>query len=419
MTVVVCGLATVGASMTAWLLERGHTVIGIDTDARKRAAIADGRAPITEPGLAEAFTRGLVTGQLSVAADLAKAVLDPAVETVAIAVGTPRSEEGSLSLAQIHAATNAVIDGIRRRPPGSPRVLICYRSTLPPGTCRDVLLPKLEQALGPAGGWFELAYHPEFLRMGHGLEDAREASRIVLGERYPGASRRLNGLYGNAPGEVFELDFASAELAKMADNTWRAAKVAFANETARLALATGADPGGVMRVLTADERYNLSDAYMTPGLPFGGYCLPKDSAGVAESAREWGVETPLFAALNASNHAHADAIATALLSQFPAGSRLLQIGLGFKPGSDDLRDSPLYDLAERLLAAGIGLTIWDPAFPNAGAMPEVVRDCWREQPETSDVEAVILGHPWPHAARRPLAPVIDLTHLRSLQPALP
>jgi GDP-mannose 6-dehydrogenase len=202
MTVVICGLATVGASMTAWLLERGHTVIGIDTDARKRAAIADGRAPVTEPGLAEAFTRGLANGQLSVAADLAKAVLDPAVDTVAIAVGTPRSEEGSLSLAQIHAATNAVIDGIRRRPPGSARVLICYRSTLPPGTCRDVLLPKLEQALGPAGGWFELAYHPEFLRMGHGLEDARQSSRIVLGERYPGASRRLNGLYGNAPGEV-------------------------------------------------------------------------------------------------------------------------------------------------------------------------------------------------------------------------
>jgi GDP-mannose 6-dehydrogenase len=205
----------------------------------------------------------------------------------------------------------------------------------------------------------------------------------------------------------------------MADNTWRAAKVAFANETARLALATGADPGGVMRVLTADGRYNLSDAYMTPGLPFGGYCLPKDSAGVAESAREWGVETPLFAALNASNDAHADAIATALLSQFPAGSRLLQVGLGFKPGSDDLRDSPLCNLAERLLAAGIGLAIWDPAFPNPGTMPEAMRSCWREQPETSDVDAIILGHPWPHASRRPLAPVIDLTHLRSLQPALP
>jgi len=419
MSVVVCGLATVGASMAAWLLERGHSVIGVDTDAAKRAAIAGGLSPVTEPGLAGAFARGLAEGRLTVSGNLAKTMMDPAVETVAIAVGTPRTDDGGLSLGQIHAATNAAIDGIRRRPEGSPRVLICYRSTLPPGTCRDVLLPKLEQALGPAGGWFELAYHPEFLRMGHGLEDAREPGRIVLGERYPGASRRLNGLYGNAPGQIFEIDFASAELAKMADNTWRAAKVAFANETARLAMASGADPAGVLQVLTADRRYNLSEAYLTPGLPFGGYCLPKDSAGVAESAREWGVETPLFEALGRSNEAHANAIAQAVLAQFPAGSRLLQVGLGFKPGSDDLRESPLCDLAERLLGAGIGLAVWDPAFPSADALPTAIRGCWRSQPDSSDVDAVILGHPWPHAARRPLAPMIDLTHLRSLAPALP
>ncbi|MCA8929857.1 MAG: nucleotide sugar dehydrogenase [Alphaproteobacteria bacterium] len=419
MTVVVCGLATVGASMAAWLLERGHTVVGVDTDASKREAVAGGRAPVSEPGMAEAFADGVATGRLSVADDLARAMMDPAVDTVAIAVGTPRAEDGSLSLAQIHAATNAVIDGIRRRPDGSPAVLICYRSTVPPGTCRDVLLPKLEQALGPAGGWFEIAYHPEFLRMGHGLEDAREPGRIVLGERYPGASRRLNGIYGNPAGQVFEIDFASAELAKMADNTWRAAKVAFANETARLAMATGAAPQEVMRVLTADARYNLSGAYLTPGLPFGGYCLPKDSAGIAEAAAEWGVETPLFAALNRSNAAHADAIVTALLAQYPAGSRLLQMGLGFKPGSDDLRESPLCDLAERLLACGICLAIWDPAFPDPGGLPASLRSSWCGEPDTRDVDAIILGHPWPRAARRPLAPMIDLTHLSSLQPALP
>lgn len=419
MTVVVCGLATVGATMAAWLLQRGHEVIGVDLDDAKREAAAGGGAPVAEPGLAEVFAEGIAAGALSVTADMATAVADPRVETVAIAVGTPRTEDGSLSLAQIHAATNAVIDGIRRRPPGSPRVLICYRSTLPPGTCRDVLLPKLEQALGPAGGWFEIAFHPEFLRMGHALADAADPGRIVLGERYPGASHRLNGLYGNPSATVFELDFTSAEMAKLMDNTFRANKVAFANETARLALAAGADPAGVMRVLTADERYNLSDAYLTPGLPFGGYCLPKDSAGVAEAAREWGVETPLFSALNISNAAHADAIAHAVLSQYPTGSRLLQIGLGFKPGSNDLRESPLHDLAERLLQAGIGLAIYDPAFPSADSMPAPLRGCWRARPDAGNVEAVILGHPWPHAARRPLAPVIDLTHLSSFQPALP
>ena len=116
MTVVVCGLATVGASMAAWLLERGHTVVGVDTDASKREAVAGGRAPVSEPGMAEAFADGVATGRLSVADDLARAMMDPAVDTVAIAVGTPRAEDGSLSLAQIHAATNAVIDGIRRRP---------------------------------------------------------------------------------------------------------------------------------------------------------------------------------------------------------------------------------------------------------------------------------------------------------------
>lgn len=419
MTAVVCGLATVGATMAAWLLQRGHAVIGVDIDDAKREAAAGGRAPVTEPGLAAVFADGIAGSRFEAVADLAAALADPAVETVAIAVGTPQADDGSLSLAQVHAATNAVIDGIRSRPSGSPRVLVCYRSTMPPGTCRDVLLPKLEQALGPAGEAFEIAYHPEFLRMGHALADAGEPGRIVLGERFPGASQRLNGLYGNTSGDVIEVDFTTAELAKMMDNTWRANKVAFANETARIAIATGADAAGVMQVLTADRRFNLSGAYLKPGLPFGGYCLPKDSAGVAEAAREWGVETPLLAALGASNAAHADAIAHAILAQFPSGSRLLQVGLGFKPGSDDLRESPLRDLAERLLGAGIGLSIFDPAFPSPASLPASLRNCWCEAPHAGVVEAVILGHPWPHAARRPLAPVIDLTQLSGFSPALP
>ncbi len=419
MTVVVCGLATVGATMAAWLLERGHSVIGVDIDPAKRAAMADGKAPVSEPGLAEIFTTAVRNRTLRVSADLAQAIARPEVETVAIAVGTPSNDNGGLSLEQLHSATDAVIDGIERRPFDAPRVLICYRSTMPPGTCRDDLLPRLEARLGRIGERFEMAYHPEFLRMGHAMEDARNPGRIVLGERFPGASRRLNGLYGNIRADVIELDFASAELAKMIDNTWRATKVAFANETARLAMASGASSDGVMRVLTADNRYNLSDAYLKPGLPYGGYCLPKDSSGVAESARAWGVAAPLFDAVTLSNLAHGDAIAAEIVAQFPPGSPVLQVGLGFKPGSDDLRDSPLLVLAEQLVEAGILLGIYDPAFANAQQFPESLRDCWRERPNDEFVDAVLLGRPWPDQVERPTAPVIDLTRLTRLQPTLP
>ncbi len=419
MTIAVCGLATVGATMAAWLLERGHRVIGVDTDACKRGAILAGCAPVTEPGLEPIFAKSVAAGVLSVTQDLATVVADPVVDTVAIAVGTPSADCGGLSLDQIFAATDAVIAGIERRPAQSARVLICYRSTMPPGTCRDFLLPRLEARLGRIGERFEVVYHPEFLRMGHALEDARDPDRVVLGERFPGASRRLNGLYGNTRAPVIEVDFASAELAKMIDNTWRATKVAFANETARLAIASGADSTAVLRVLTTDKRHNLSATYLQPGLPFGGYCLPKDSAGVAEVARTWGVEAPLFASVAHSNVAHADAIAAGILEQFPEGSALLLVGLGFKPGSDDLCESPLLALAELLLEAGIKLAIYDPAFATPAQWPADLRHCWCDKPGLANVSAVILGHPWQDAASRPLAPVIDLTHLRSLQPALP
>jgi len=419
MTVVVCGLATVGATMAAWLLERGHRVIGVDTDAGKRDAVLAGCAPVNEPGLEPIFARAVATGKCTVAADLAGVVANPSVDTVAIAVGTPTAEGGGLSLAQVLAATDDVIAGIERRQDDSKRVLVCYRSTMPPGTCRDLLLPRFEARLGRIGERFEVVYHPEFLRMGHALDDARDPDRVVLGERFPGASRRLNGLYGNTRASVIEVDFASAELAKMIDNTWRATKVAFANETARLAIAAGADSEAVLRVLTTDTRHNLSSTYLQPGMPFGGYCLPKDSAGVAEAARAWGVEAPLFDALSASNASHANAIAAGILTHYPKGSSLLLIGLGFKPGSDELRDSPLLALAEHLLAAGIDLAICDPAFAGPWQWPAHLRPCWRDKPGMANACAVVLGHPWPDAASRPLLPMIDLTHLRSLQPALP
>jgi GDP-mannose 6-dehydrogenase len=419
MTVLVCGLATVGATMAAWLLERGYRVVGVDTDVAKLDAIRAGRSPVNEPGLAPIFARGMESGKLVVSVDLLGALYDPSIDTVAVAVGTPAGPTKRLCRRQLHEVTDTIANGIARRPKGSQRPLVCYRSTMPPGTCRDDLLPRLEARLGRVGDQFELAYHPEFLRMGHALNDARNPDRIVLGERFPGASRRLNGLYGNTKSQVFEVDFASAELAKMIDNTWRATKVAFANDTARLAIASGADSNAVLGVLTSDTRHNMATTYLQPGLPYGGYCLPKDSAGIAEAALEWGVESPLFTAVSASNHAHARAISDSILEQFPPGSELLQIGLGFKPGSDDLRDSPLLALAERLVSAGLGLKIHDPAFPTATHWPSHLQHCWVPKPIGTNIAAIILGQPWPTAQDLPRVPVINLTKLSSFQAALP
>ena len=182
----------------------------------------------------------------------------------------------------------------------------------------------------------------------------------MIGEREPGVTRRLRGIYDRIGAPLFEVPFAVAELGKLVDNAWHAVKVAFANEVARISAAHGLEPSGLAKPFLADMKLNLSACYLQPGGPFGGSCLPKDLAGMRRLARAAGTATPLLAGVARSNRDHLSWLVDAIAAQVPPPGPLLQFGLSFKSGTDDLRDSPLLALAGRLVARGYELAIHDP-----------------------------------------------------------
>jgi GDP-mannose 6-dehydrogenase len=208
-----------------------------------------------------------------------------------------------------------------------------------------------------------VAYHPEFLRQGSAVADVRAPARIVLGERFKGATRRLHGLYGDGTAPWFEVPFAVAEMAKLVDNGWHALKVAFANEIGRSCVAAGIDPQAVMAVFRADGEGNLGRGYLRPGGPYGGSCLPKDLAALLTLAQEAGLALPALAGAAPSNALHLAWLVARVRAKVPPPGPILQLGLSFKAGSDDLHGSPLMELARELAAAGYALTLHDPDVP--------------------------------------------------------
>ncbi|MDF1586135.1 nucleotide sugar dehydrogenase [Marinimicrococcus flavescens] len=403
--IAVLGLGHVGAAMAACLLEAGHRVLAVDPDATRAARVARGQAPVHEPGVAERLARGLAAGRLAVAGRLEELA---GLDLVLVCVGTPPHAGGGLALGEVETASRTLGRLLRRRAPDLPPLLLAYRSTLPPGTMEETVLPLLETESGaPPGSSWEAVYHPEFLREGSAVADQLAPSRIVLGERRPGAGRRLEGLHDGLDAPLFETSFAEAETLKLVDNGFHALKVAFANEIGRLCVAGGVDPQAVMRLLLADRRLNLSAAYLRPGAPFGGACLPKDLGSLLALGQTRGLELPLMAGVLASNDAHLAWLEGRVRALLPPPGPLLLLGLSFKPGTDDLRASPLVRLAGRLLAAGYRLDILDPDLDPEGAperaagLAAPLRACLR-----ADLEAA--AGPWRLALiGKPLPALVD------------
>lgn len=359
--IVLFGLGHVGSTMAACLAEAGHRVLGIDRDADRVAALAQGRAPLREPGLGELLEQGLATGRITIAADAGDRLRE--AEIALVCVGTPAGPEGRLDLAALVELTGRLGRAVRHRPAGSP-LLIVYRSTVPPGTMERAVLPLLEKRAGEGPGHrYEVAYHPEFLRQGSAVADFREPARIVLGERSKGATRRLYGLYRGSTAPWFEVPFAAAEMAKLADNGWHALKVAFANEIGRSCVAAGIDPEAVMAIFRADGEGNLGRRYLRPGGPYGGSCLPKDLAALLAHAGEAGLALPALAGAAPSNALHLAWLAARIRAKVPPPGPILQLGLSFKAGTDDLQGSPLVELAHELAASGYALALHDPDLP--------------------------------------------------------
>lgn len=353
MKVSVFGLGYVGSVSAACLAARGHEVVGVDVNQVKIDLINSGKAPVVEDDIGELTAQAVRTGNLRATADVDEAIAS--TEIALVCVGTPSAPNGSLSTAYLEQVATQIGTALAEH---SNRHTIVFRSTMLPGTCEELLIPALERASGQlAGEDFGVAVNPEFLREASSVRDFFDPPKTVIGEYDEPSGDEVAQLYEGLPGEVFRTSLAVAEMTKYADNAFHGLKVGFANEIGAICQAMGLDSHRVMDIFLADTKLNVSPAYLRPGFAFGGSCLPKDLRGLVYAAHRADVKVPLLSHVLPSNEEH---LRRAYELVAATGHRKVGLfGLSFKPGTDDLRESPMVELAERLLGKGFDLRIYD------------------------------------------------------------
>ncbi len=355
MKVVVFGLGYVGSVTAAALARDGHQVVGVDVAPPKIATLNAGRSPVLELGVEELIAESVAAGRLHATDDPAEG-LDGAHVSL-ICVGTPSREDGSLDLSYVLQVAQQIGSKLALTADGH-RVVV--RSTVLPGSTRNSVMPTVERASGrPAGEGWDICTNPEFLREGTSLRDYDAPPRILAGEREPGGGAPVLALYARVEAPRFSVPLEVAEAIKYTDNAFHALKVTFANEIARVWHASGADPTRVMEIVAGDTKLNISPVYLRPGFAFGGSCLPKDLRALTFAARDRNVRIPMLDAVLPSNEIQVERALDAVLAT--GARRVALLGLAFKAGTDDLRESPLLALAKRLIGEGIELAIHDPA----------------------------------------------------------
>jgi GDP-mannose 6-dehydrogenase len=354
MKISIFGLGYVGAVSLACLARDGHDVIGVDIDPDKLNLIREGRTPVVEEGMVELMASAAASGRLSVTQDVTAAIHGSDVSFVC--VGTPSAPNGSQDQSALIRVTRSIAAALQGK--ASPH-LIAFRSTVVPGTVEETLRPILASGSGKqeGEGW-DLVFQPEFLREGSSIRDYDNPSFTIVGCRSAQAAEPLRSLFGHLPGSFYTTSIRAAETIKYCCNNFHALKITFANETARLCEALDVDTFEVMDLVCRDTRLNISPAYLKPGFAFGGSCLPKDLRATAYFAKMRDVELPLHGSILASNRIHLEhAIAKIVAS---GCRRVAMLGLSFKTGTDDLRESPMVALAEHLIGKGLTLRVYDP-----------------------------------------------------------
>jgi GDP-mannose 6-dehydrogenase len=354
LNISIFGLGYVGAVSLACLARDGHRVVGVDVDQAKLDLIAAGRTPVVEEGMVQLMADTVASGRVSVSRDTRRAVLETDVSL--ICVGTPSAPNGSQDQTAMLRLAHDLGAAMREKPVTH---VFVFRSTLVPGTVEDVLRPIIEAESGKKDGVdFHVCFQPEFLREGTSIRDYDKPPFTVVGANASEPAAKLLELFGHLPGEFHVTSIRAAEMAKYTCNNFHALKITFANETARLCEALGVDPFEVMDLVCKDRQLNISPAYLKPGFAFGGSCLPKDLRATIHLAKTHDVELPMQAAITTSNRAHIDlAIAKVAAT---AKRRIGMIGLSFKTGTDDLRESPLVLLAEHFIGKGCTILVYDP-----------------------------------------------------------
>ncbi len=350
----VFGIGYVGVVSAACLARDGHQVIAVDIDPARVDTLNAGRAPIVEAGLEPLISGAVADGHLTATLDAEAAVAG--TEASLVCVGTPSDPDGSIGLGHVREVCEIIGRAIRRK--GAYHSVV-IRSTIVPGTMESVCIPALEQASGlTAGVDFGVGYYPEFLRESTAIEDYDNPGLVVFGAIDVPTFDLLRALNKGVACPIHEVDLRTAEMVKYTSNSWRAVKVTFANEIGNIAKACGLDGQLVMRILCSDDKVAMSSHFMRPGFAFGGSCLPKDVRALQHLASSRDVEAPLLGAVLRANDAQIDRAARMVAK---TGKHVVGlVGISFKTGTDDLRESPLAELASRLIAGGHDVQVYDP-----------------------------------------------------------
>jgi GDP-mannose 6-dehydrogenase len=356
MKVAVVGLGYVGTVTAACLAASGHDVWGVDVDAAKVEEIQDGRSPVAEPGLDDLVARAVSDGRLHASTSYDDAIAGAAISLVC--VGTPSTARGAADLSYIARAVRDIATALQAAGTAdhAPHSVV-VRSTVPPGTIEEVVGPIVAAALEGSSQHVGVGMCPEFLREGSGIADFYAPPMVVVGTSDPAVGATVTDLMGFLSREVQVVDVRVAEALKYACNAFHATKVSFANELSRLFRLLGVDSREVMSLFCEDHVLNISPSYLRPGYAFGGSCLPKDLRSLLHLGRVSGADMPLLAGTLASN----DLVVSDVVDRVVAcDSRTVAVlGLSFKADTDDLRESPNVELAERLVGKGFDVQIYD------------------------------------------------------------
>ncbi len=329
-------------------------VIGVDVQQGKVDAINRGQSPIVEPDLDSLIGRAVAAGTLRATCDVLDAVRSS--ELTMVCVGTPSDREGD---ADLHALTRVCTDIGQALRHTDHFHCVVFRSTVSPGTTRRVAIPILERESGKrTGGEFGVGYNPEFMREGNAVADFFSPPFTVIATLDSLTTQRLETLYEKVHAPQVELELESAELLKSVCNGFHAMKAAFANEIGALCAAIEVDGSRMMEVFCQDTKLNLSPKYLRPGFAFGGSCLPKDLKALARLAESHRVHVPLLRGILESNDAHIRRAEDLIIAT--GKSRVGMLGLTFKTGTDDTRESPALSIARTLLKKGCDVWVYEP-----------------------------------------------------------
>lgn len=353
MRISVFGLGYVGCVSAACFSEAGHEVIGIDLNPLKVEIINAGRSPIVEPGIEKLIAQNRKNKRLSATDDVAQAIAGSDLSLVC--VGTPGSASGSLDLSHVKHVAQEIGSALALK---TSYHVVAFRSTMLPGTMDETVRPNLEAKSGKkAGKDFGMAVNPEFLREGTSIHDFENPPFTLIGTDDERSRKAMSEIYANVKAPILHLKLREAEMVKYSCNAFHALKVSFANEIGVICKKLEIDSHKVMEVFCKDQKLNLSSYYLKPGFAFGGSCLPKDLRALTYSAKRLDLEAPLLNAILPSNRLQIERVVDMVLA---TGKRNVAVlGLSFKSGTDDLRESPTVTLIESLIGKGLKLMIHD------------------------------------------------------------